>query len=320
MAAPMMWIRLLLFLDVLQFVGAMVVVIRKMMKESIIFFFLLGVIMIGFLQAFLGLDQADGKRELTSFLILNMVQTVLDGPDFDAIERFAYPYGNILYYAYTFIIVTILLNILIALYSQAYSDIVENSTDEYLAQYAAKVLRYVRAPDDKIFCPPLNLIELVLLDLPFKWWLNKYNYNKLNDAVMTVLYSPALLFIANYEVKLAKRVKYNRARKQQDDANEVDVAWDLTDGWDEEDEFGVGIRESLRVQKRAELEDPGFAKGFKNWKKQVDVLVPPVVEAKSAGVSWETYKIMQKIDGLTELVAELVKENKELREKLEKQD
>lgn len=57
--APMFWMRLLLYLDSFRFFGAMLVVLKVMMKESIIFFALLLVIVIGFLQAFIGLDLAD---------------------------------------------------------------------------------------------------------------------------------------------------------------------------------------------------------------------------------------------------------------------
>ncbi|ODV85541.1 hypothetical protein CANARDRAFT_28324 [[Candida] arabinofermentans NRRL YB-2248] len=320
LAAPFMWIRLLLYLDVIKFVGAMMVVIKKMMKESFIFFFLLGIIMIGFLQAFLGLDQADGKRDLTTFVMTTMVQTVLSGPDFSAVERFAYPYGIVLYYAFTFIVLLVLLNILIALYSQAYADVVENSTDEYLAQYSSKILKYVRAPDDKIFCPPLNLIEIVFLDIPLKWFLDKRTFDNICDKVMTVIYTPALLFIASYEVKIAKRVTYNRSKRLPDDENELDVEWDLTDGFNEDDEDGHQVRDSLRLQRRAENEDPSFSSNFKSWSKKIDELVPPIVESKSAGVSWETYQIFSKIDALNDLVSTLVEQNKELKEKLEKKD
>lgn len=57
--APMFWMRLLLYLDSFRFFGAMLVVLKVLMKESIIFFALLIVIMIGFLQAFIGLDLAE---------------------------------------------------------------------------------------------------------------------------------------------------------------------------------------------------------------------------------------------------------------------
>src|SRR5450432_2315808 len=53
-SAPMFWMRLLLFLDAFRFFGSMLVVIKVMMKESLIFFALLIVVIVGFLQAFIG--------------------------------------------------------------------------------------------------------------------------------------------------------------------------------------------------------------------------------------------------------------------------
>ena len=64
-SAPMFWMRLLLYLDSIQFFGAMIVILKVMMKESLIFFSLLSVIIIGFLQAFIGLDNADNKRDVS---------------------------------------------------------------------------------------------------------------------------------------------------------------------------------------------------------------------------------------------------------------
>lgn len=56
--------RLLLYLDSIRFFGAMLVVLKVMMKESLIFFALLIVIIIGFLQAFIGMDNADNKADV----------------------------------------------------------------------------------------------------------------------------------------------------------------------------------------------------------------------------------------------------------------
>lgn len=50
-SAPMFWMRLLLYFDGFRFFGAMLVVLKVMMRESLIFFALLLVVCIGFLQA-----------------------------------------------------------------------------------------------------------------------------------------------------------------------------------------------------------------------------------------------------------------------------
>lgn len=316
LAAPFMWARMLLFLDVYQFVGTMIIIIKKMMKESIIFFVMLTFILIGFLQAFLGLDQADGKRDLTKFIIQCLLRTVLSGPDFDSIGRFAYPYGSVLYYSFTFIVVLILLNVLIALYSQAYSDVVENATDEYLAQYSSKILKYVRAPDAKIFCPPLNLIEIFLLDIPLSWWMRKEYYIAICDRVMLLLYFPLLIFIANYESQVAKRVNYNRQVHVADDANEIDTEWNLSDGFDSDENPHRHIKKAHRLQQRAEQEEPSFTKNFSSWSTNLDELKPPITESQNAGIPWKYYKLYEKFDKLTVLLTEVIQDNQELKKQL----
>ena len=103
-SAPMFWIRLLLFLDTYRFFGAMLVVLKVMMKESLIFFALLFIIMIGFLQGFIGLDEVDDDRKVTNFIMQAMANSVMQSPDFGGFEKFAPPFGIILYYIFTFVV------------------------------------------------------------------------------------------------------------------------------------------------------------------------------------------------------------------------
>ena len=103
-SAPMFWIRLLLYLDTYRFFGAMLVVLKVMMKESLIFFALLIIIMVGFLQAFIGLDEVDDGRKVTNFILQAMANSVMQSPDFGGFEKFAPPFGIILYYIFTFVV------------------------------------------------------------------------------------------------------------------------------------------------------------------------------------------------------------------------
>mgnify|MGYP001297777532 FL=1 len=74
----MFWMRLLLYLDSIRFFGAMLVVLKVMMKESLIFFALLIVIIVGFLQAFVGMDNADTNADVsisshyTRFMLISL--------------------------------------------------------------------------------------------------------------------------------------------------------------------------------------------------------------------------------------------------------
>lgn len=103
--APLFWMRMLLYLDGFKFFGAMLVVLKVMMKESAIFFALLFVVNIGFLQAFIGLDLADDLVAGDVFFILeSMVKSILQAPEFDGFENFGHPWGLILYYCFTFVV------------------------------------------------------------------------------------------------------------------------------------------------------------------------------------------------------------------------
>jgi len=82
----------------------MLVVVKVMMKESLIFFALLFVVVIGFLQAFIGMDFIDDNKTVTSFILQAMANSVMQSPDFSGFGNFAPPFGIILYYIFTFIV------------------------------------------------------------------------------------------------------------------------------------------------------------------------------------------------------------------------
>ncbi|KAK7518281.1 uncharacterized protein IWZ02DRAFT_470598 [Phyllosticta citriasiana] len=225
----------------IRFFGAMLVVLKVMMKESLIFFAMLFFVLIGFFQAFIGMDQVDEKITATTFIVQSMLAAILQSPEFEGFDNFAPPFGIILYYLFTFVVMVILLNILIALYNSAYEDITDNAVDEYMALLSQKTMQYVRAPDENVFIPPFNLIEIFFLVLPFEWWLDEKSYARLNDYVMGFIYSPLLFITAALETREAHKVKFNRKRGEADDdsmqeweelAGEVDFE---AEGWDKKE-------------------------------------------------------------------------------------
>ena len=245
-SAPMFWMRLLLYLDSYRFFGAMLVVLKVMMKESVIFFALLIVVLIGFLQGFIGMDQTDQQLTAVGFIIQQMLNAIMGDPSFDVWDNFAPPFGLILYYIYNFVIIVILLNVLIALYNSAYEDITENAIDEFLALFSQKTMQFVRAPDENVYIAPFNLVEICCLILPFEWWMEKSRYEYLNDIVMGVVYSPLLVITAFMEVRTARQVRFNRSRNESDD--------DTVEEWEQlNDEMDM---ESSGWSKRVEESKP----------------------------------------------------------------
>ncbi len=236
-SAPMFWLRMMLYLDTFRFFGSMLVVLKVMMKESLIFFALLSVVVVGFLQAFIGLNQTEDNPRIASFIIQAMANSVMQSPDFDGFDEYAAPFGLILYYIFTFVVMVILLNILIALYNSAYEDITDNAIDEYMALFAQKTMQFVRAPDENVFIAPFNLIEVFCLIIPFEWWMDADRYERLNNYVMGAVYGPLLLITAFIEVRDAHHVKMNRSRHEEDDDEveeweqmEGEVDWE-SEGW-----------------------------------------------------------------------------------------
>jgi hypothetical protein len=184
------------------------------------------------------MDAADANRDDTTFIIQAMANAVMQSPDFSGFDKFAPPFGIILYYIFAFLIMVVLLNILIALYNSAYEDITDNAIDEYMALFAQKTMQFVRAPDENVFIAPLNLIEICFLIIPCEWWMSRKRYARLNDWVMAVIYSPLLLVAAWFENRSAMRVRNNRSIGEEDDdtveeweqlSNEVNFE---AEGWD----------------------------------------------------------------------------------------
>lgn len=87
-----------------------------------------------------------------------------------------------------------------------------------MALFARKTLQFVRAPDENVFVPPFNLVEVFLL-VPFELVLSKQRYQRLNNFVLGVLYAPYLTCIAFYEAKLHKK----QAKAQDGDFDDDDL-------------------------------------------------------------------------------------------------
>ncbi|ODQ55443.1 hypothetical protein SAICODRAFT_76435 [Saitoella complicata NRRL Y-17804] len=256
-AAPLMWTRMLLYLDTSKFFGTMLIVTKEMLKESVVFFALLAVVAAGFIQSFLGLDSADRVLDSPVALLHSIIQAVLQSPDFDTFRDFAKPFGPILYYLWVFVTAVILLNILVALFNVAYSNITDNSTDEFLALFSRRTLNAVRAPDENVFLAPFNLVEVIFL-LPLQPLLSRSAYQTLNRKVIFVLYFPFLCGIAYFESRFqAKWIQKNKSHGEE-------LGQEPDEDWEGEDEF-------------AALSEDGTEAGSK-WKKMVRETAPNPAE------------------------------------------
>lgn len=169
----------------------------------------------------------------------------------------------------------ILLNILIALYNSSYDAIYENADEEFLALFAQKTVQFVRAPDENVYIPPFNLIEIVVAGA-FEWWLAKPTYEYLNDWVMGIIYSPLLLIAAFFETRTAAEIARNRLRGEEDD--------DTIEEWEQ-------------MESEVDFEAEGWAKKVQSVKSNVED-DPCVIELR---------RVQAEVDELKRLLLEVGK-------------
>lgn len=95
----------------------MLVVLKKMIKETAVFFLLLVVIAAGFIQSFyayvfhaqnlisrFSLDSSTGSLEVMKKVLHSMTQAFLESPDFEFYTDLTPPFGLYLFYLYNFIV------------------------------------------------------------------------------------------------------------------------------------------------------------------------------------------------------------------------
>ncbi|CDZ98754.1 hypothetical protein [Phaffia rhodozyma] len=231
--APLLWIRLITVFELYRVVGTMQIIVSRMLRESAIFFILLGIMALGFIQSLLALDAADSKIDSFWAIINLLIQALLGSPGFDQYEEgFSPPFGMVIYYFWSFLTLLILLNILIALFGTAYSDISENAMNEYLCAYSYKTISMIRAPDSFVYPSPFNIVEFFFI-APIEWFVSKKTYEKINLWIMRFLFFIPLTVIAVYESQIAPSKRFAAMFPENDVDGDITSA--MEDPEDEED-------------------------------------------------------------------------------------
>lgn len=204
--APFIWMKLVTVFDGYKYIGTMQICVARMLKESGIFFALLSVLALGFTQGLYALDAADGSTDSPMAVVNVLVQALLQAPDYGRFE--SSPAGLALYYLWSAVTAIVLLNVLISLFSSAYSDVVDDAEAQYLAFFASKTVGMIRAPDSYVYPAPFNLLEVVFV-APFEILpglrLNDKHYAQLNRYIMGTVFFIPLTIIALYESRFDRK-------------------------------------------------------------------------------------------------------------------
>ncbi|TIA90235.1 hypothetical protein E3P81_02567 [Wallemia ichthyophaga] len=201
MASPLIWIKLLPIFDLFLYVGTMELVIIRMIRQSLVFFLLLGVVFAGHAQALYALDAADGEQGSFASICKILLRSIFGDADFGTVAnqaRFGQPFGEFIFYAWCFVTIIILLNVLVALYASSYEGVTDDAVNEFMAFFAGKTVSMIRTPDHFVYVAPFNLIEDIFV-APFEWIVTKETYSKINRVVLSVLFLIPLSIIAALE-------------------------------------------------------------------------------------------------------------------------
>ncbi|KDR83970.1 hypothetical protein GALMADRAFT_236519 [Galerina marginata CBS 339.88] len=173
---------------------------------SPLIWYLLSVLAIGFGQGLYALDAADGSTDPPSTVVNTLIQALLQNPNYGKYS--ASPTGLMLFYLWNAVTAIVLLNVLISLFSSAYSDVVDDAEAQYLAFFASKTVGMIRAPDSYVYPAPFNLVEAFLV-APLEFFpvvrLSDKHYAKLNRYVMSSVFFLPLGLIAFYESTFDRR-------------------------------------------------------------------------------------------------------------------
>ncbi|KAJ3045720.1 hypothetical protein HDV00_007846 [Rhizophlyctis rosea] len=252
--AVFLWFRIVHVLSGFTYFGEMVIIVRAMVRDALIFFVLYFFVLAGFTQAFIGLTANASETHSAIEILALLSRAVLQAPDFDR-ARDTHPiFGEPLMVLYMILGAVILVNMLVAFFNQSYSDVVAKAREEHLLHFAIKVLSFYKRPDDHPFPPPFNLLDVTVFPIPRLLCPTRW-YSKAEGVIWYVVLAPMHMTVAIYEDAYLLWRKYRgkeRVAGELDaylDAPAVEALDDIVDPSESEQENGKANEELVNLVK-----------------------------------------------------------------------
>ncbi|KAJ3052609.1 hypothetical protein HK097_005975 [Rhizophlyctis rosea] len=196
--AVFLWFRVVNVLSGINYFGEMVIIVRAMVRDALIFFVLYFFVLAGFTQAFVGLTANASEVHSPIEILALLSRAVLQAPDFDRARDTHPTFGEPLMVLYMVLGAVILVNMLVAFFNQSYSDVVAKAREEHLLHFSIKVLSFYKRPDDHPFPPPFNLLDATLFPIP-RLLCPTQIYSPAEGFIWYVVLLPLHLSVAVYE-------------------------------------------------------------------------------------------------------------------------
>ncbi|CAO3679507.1 unnamed protein product [Umbelopsis ramanniana] len=250
----LLWFRVLsVVCNTWRYFGSYTIIVQSMLSDSLMFFFLLIWVILGFFQAFIALRTEDTASdndfsEITALLLRGYLMS----PDFEKANVFHDIIGEPLFYAYIFLVSVVLQSFLTSVFSDSFSRISADAKAQYLANFAYRVI--VAVDTRHALPPPFNIADIVLLRIP-SMCMSKQFYQQFRYYVLSIIFFLPLLIVSFHEKVLLRLDNARSDDSLSDDEGTMNEEQDfMTTDDDEVRELKaiVGENDLEKIQKLAE--------------------------------------------------------------------
>ncbi|KAI8360641.1 hypothetical protein B0O80DRAFT_208472 [Mortierella sp. GBAus27b] len=199
----LLWPRLFAGLDHYRFFGTMLIVLRQMLIDAMLFLALSFIFYVGFLQAFYTLhDNTKSYKEIAWLLLQVFLGSAFIG--FEQSSNISAQFGTPLMVLFVAISVLMLYTLLISIFSQTFSEVSANAKEEFMFLFSVKVMEEVKSDTLYEFQPPFNILAGIVV-WPCSLFYSPEVVGKISRILLRVFYFPELVCIYIFEAIVTKR-------------------------------------------------------------------------------------------------------------------
>ncbi|KAG0214428.1 hypothetical protein BGX33_002154 [Mortierella sp. NVP41] len=186
-----------------RFFGTMLIVLRQMLLDAMLFLALSLIFYIGFMQAFYALhDNTKTYGEIAWLLLQVFFGSAFLG--FEEASEMSELFGAPLMVLFVAISVLMLYTLLISIFSQTFSEVSANAKEEFMFLFSVKVMEEVKSDALYEFQPPFNIFAGLVV-WPCSFIYSADVVGRINRVLLRLFYFPELVCIWIFEVLVLRK-------------------------------------------------------------------------------------------------------------------
>mmetsp|Transcript_33846 Transcript_33846/g.54860 ORF Transcript_33846/g.54860 Transcript_33846/m.54860 type:complete len:310 (-) Transcript_33846:999-1928(-) len=198
--AVILWTRILQVLTTFEFFGSLLIIMRHMLRDAVLFLAILFSVMFAFSQALHALQTSPRStaEQTDVFAIWRLLfRALFHDTDFTLAEEFHPLFGPALLNVYLVASIVLLLNLLIAQLNDTFMELSQVSTRMFLYDSSRRTIEAFKREAGFTLQPPMNLVPILLYPLLF--WARKDMRWRIYTIVSSIVCLPLFLFFQGVE-------------------------------------------------------------------------------------------------------------------------